>query len=291
MELLTKRIAELPCWHSTPVIQPLRGGMTNHNFHVSDDDKEFVVRLGHDMPEHLVDRGNELIAHKAAHAAGLSPAIRYHEPGVMVMDYIAAPSLCSAQVHEPARLERIVGLLKTAHEKMPAHLQGNAAAFWVFHVNRHYAANLIAGKSAYREQISPLLIVNSELEKAARPFDIVYGHNDLLPGNILDDGNRLWLIDWEYAGFNTPLFDLGGLASNNELTESAERSMLEQYCQEPVAPGLWRRYQAMKCASLLRESLWSMVSELHSALDVDYATYTADNLKRYQVSLEIFRSL
>lgn len=285
-----KRIAALPCWQSTPAIRPLQGGMTNHNFHIRCDDQEFVVRLGQDIPEHLIVRSNEVIAHEAAQAAGVSPALKYHEPGVMVMDYIDAPSLSSEQVRDPARLKRIVALIKTAHDTMPAHLHGQAAAFWVFHVIRHYAATLIAGDSRYQVQLPHLLMVNRKLEQAAGPFDIVYGHNDLLPGNLLDDGNRLWLIDWEYAGFNTPLFDLGGLASNNELEEPAERWILEQYFQEPVASDLWRRYQAMKCASLLRESLWSMVSELHSSLTVDYAQYTRDNLARYESSLETFQS-
>jgi thiamine kinase-like enzyme len=127
------------------------------------------------------------------------------------------------------------------------------------------------------------------LETAAGPFDIVFGHNDLLAANFLDDGERLWLIDWDYAGYNTPLFDLGGLASNNELSEAQEMWLLEAYFEQPVRSELWRRYQAMKCASLLRETLWSMVSELHSTIDFDYAAYTADNLARFERSFDQFQ--
>ncbi|MGO8126869.1 phosphotransferase family protein, partial [Rhizobium ruizarguesonis] len=79
-----------------------------------------------------------------------------------------------------------------------------------------------------------------------------FGHNDLLAANFLDDGKLLWLIDCDYAGFNTPLFDLGGLASNNELSEAAERTMLETYFDRQLTDNLSRRYTAMKCASLLR---------------------------------------
>ena len=120
---------------------------------------------------------------------------------------------------------------------------------------------------------------------------MVFGHNDLLAANLLDDGDRLWLIDWEYAGFNTPLFDLGGLASNNELNESDERWLLEAYFESPVTDELWIRYQAMKTASLLRETLWSMISELHSSIDFDYAQYTRDNLSRYDQSYQEFQTL
>ena len=59
-----------------------------------------------------------------------------------------------------------------------------------------------------------LLALAEELEQAQVALPIVFGHNDLLPANFLDDGNRLWLIDFEYAGFSTAMFDLAGAASN-----------------------------------------------------------------------------
>ena len=106
--------------------------------------------------------------------------------------------------------------------------------------------------------------------------------NDMLAANVLDDGTRLWLIDFDYAGFNTPLFDLAGLASNNELTPKQESQILEQYFEAPATDAVLHRFEAMKSASLLRETLWSMVSELTSTLDVDFAGYTAENLARFR---------
>ena len=135
------------------------------------------------------------------------------------------------------------------------------------------------------------MCIRDRLEQAAGPFDMVFGHNDLLAANLLDDGDRLWLIDWEYAGFNTPLFDLGGVASNNELDEADERWLLDAYFETAVTDDLWKRYQAMKTASLLRETLWSMISELHSSIDFDYAQYTRDNLSRYDQSYQEFQTL
>jgi thiamine kinase-like enzyme len=114
------------------------------------------------------------------------------------------------------------------------------------------------------------------------PVEIVFGHNDLLAGNLIDDGSRLWLVDWEYGGFNSPLFDLGGLASNNELSPALEDRLLELYFAAPATDDLRRRYQAMKCASLLREAMWSMVSEIHLSIEFDYEAYTAENLDRFE---------
>ena len=136
-----------------------------------------------------------------------------------------------------------------------------------------------------------MLKAADELEQRASPFDIIFGHNDLLAANLLDDGNRLWLIDWEYAGFNTPLFDLGGIASNNELTPEQEVNLLELYFDHKISDHLWHRYQAMKTASLLRETMWSMISECHSTLDFDYSAYTDENMARFAKSLDDFRAL
>ena len=118
---------------------------------------------------------------------------------------------------------------------------------------------------------------------------MVFGHNDLLCGNLLDDGDRLWLIDFDYAGFNSPLFDLGGLASNNGLSAEQEEWMLGTYFETPVKDDLRHRFGAMKCASLLRETMWSMVSEITSEIDFDYAAYTAENLARFRAAYAEFR--
>jgi thiamine kinase-like enzyme len=153
----------------------------------------------------------------------------------------------------------------------------------VFHVIRDYAASLRELASPHSGRLAELLDSADALEHAVGPIELVFGHNDLLAGNLIDDGSRLWLIDWDYAGFNSPLFDLGGLASNNEISEAQEAWILERYfgCRDP---DLDRRFAAMKCASLLRETLWSMVSERISKIDFDYETYTATNLARFSSS-------
>jgi thiamine kinase-like enzyme len=284
-------ISALSFWQSAIDIAPLAGGITNRNFIVSGEQGRFVVRLGDDIPVHQILRFNEVAAGTAAHIAGLSPAIRHHQPGVLVMDYIDSRALTAEQVREPQQLGRIIELMQRCHREIPRHLRGASVVFWVFHVLRDYAATLRDGDSRYCDRLPTLLATAEQLEKAAGPFDIVFGHNDLLPANILDDGDRLWLIDWEYAGFNSPLFDLGGLASNNELSEAQERWMLEQYFDSAINDTRWRQYQAMKCASLLRETMWSMVSEIHSALDFDYSVYTAENLGRYEQCLNQFNAL
>ncbi len=277
-----ERIHALGIWQGPIDIAPIAGGLTNRNYLVRDGTLKRVVRLGDDIPIHHINRQNELAASRAAHAAGISPAVIHHVPGVLVLDFIDAAPLSPSDIRKPETLARLIALIHACHHDMARQFRGQAIIFWVFHVIRDYVANLKAANSPYAPLLDNLLDKAERLEEAAGPFEIAFGHNDLLAANFLDDGKRLWLIDWDYAGFNTPLFDLGGLASNNEFSADAERHMLETYFDRPMTEDLGRRYQAMKCASLLRETLWSMISEIHSTIDFDYATYTAENLARFE---------
>ena len=283
------RIQALPLWQGPVTIAPLGGGRTNLNFMVGDDSGRYVVRLGADIPAHHVMRFNELAASRAAHAAGLSPEVVFAQEGLSVLRYIDSKTLAEPDVALPCYLPRIVALMRRCHHDIPAHLRGPVLMFWVFHVIRDYAAWLTEQASPYAPRLPEFLTIAEKLEAAIGPIVPVFGHNDLMAANILDDGTRLWLIDWDYAGYNTALFDLGGLASNNALTEAQELEMLELYYEKPADLALLKRYHAMKCASLLREVMWSMVSEAISGLDIDYAAYTAENLTRFTRAYEAYK--
>ncbi len=283
------RIKALPIWQGEVEMTPLGGGRTNLNFKVVDGVGAFVVRIGQDIPEHHVLRFNELAASRAAHAAGLSPEVLFADEGITVIRYIESKTLAEADVGKPEYLRRIVELMRRCHRDVPQHLRGPALVFWVFHVIRDYAATLETHGSPYRAKLQAYLEIARGLEAGIGPVDLVFGHNDLMAANILDDGQRLWLIDWDYAGFNSPLFDLGGLASNNSLSEAQELDMLEAYYGTPPDGARLHRYHAMKCASLMREVMWSMVSEAISELEIDYVAYTAENIDRFERALADFR--
>lgn len=274
-------IHALPIWNGALDLAPLGGGRTNLNYVASDACGKYVVRLGEDIPAHHVMRFNELAASRAAHAAGLSPEVVFADEGVTVIRHIESKTLAEGDIGKPENLGRIVELMRRCHSDVPTYLRGPALVFWVFHVIRDYAATLRHHASPHEPRLNEYLEIARALEEAIGPIELVFGHNDLMAANILDDGNRLWLIDWDYAGFNSPLFDLGGLASTNLLSPAQEHDMLEIYTGKTPDATFMRRYQAMKCASLLRETMWSMVSEAISDLDIDYAAYTAENITRF----------
>ena len=276
------RAAALPCWSGPVEPEPLEGGITNVNFTVRDRGRGFFVRIGDDIPVHGVLRFNELAAARAAAAAGISPEIVYAEAGVMVLRLIEGKTLGPEDIRQQAMLERIVPLVRRCHLELPRYLRGPVLAFWVFHVVRDYVGTLEQQRTRNAPRLPGLLEAAEALERAVGSIDLRFAHNDLLAANFIDDGDRLWLVDWEYAGFNSPLFDLGGLASNNELSPAQERWLLESYFEAPPDLAGLRSYEAMKCASLLRETLWSMVSEFQSTLDFDYTAYTEENLGRFE---------
>lgn len=289
-ETSEQRISQLDCWQSSVEIEPLSGGMTNLNFKVSDGAEKYVVRLGSDDPIHLISRANEKAVCKAAFEAGLSPELIHSEPGILVVRFIEGQVFQESDVRNDQHVSRITTLLKKFHHTIPQNLQSIPVMFWVFQILRHYQNLLHEGGSLHRDLLTELNKNAVTLEKAVGKVDIVFGHNDLLAANFIDDGEKIWLIDFDYAGFNSPLFDLSNLASNNELSTEQEITMLEAYFGSSMNLKQWRSYYAMKCASLLRETLWSMVSEIHSDLDVDFADYTQKNLTRFEQSFESFQS-
>ena len=285
------RVSNLDFWSSQVEPEPLGGGITNTNFTVEDRGERFVVRLGDDIPIHGVMRFNEIAAARAAHAAGISPEIVYSADGVFIMRFIEGRTFEEQDVREPQNLDRIIHLIQTCHNEIPKHFQGPALVFWPFHVCRNYILTARQGNTRMMDSLQRFVDLNEELEEAVGEVKIVFGHNDLLAANFIDDGERLWLLDWDYAGYNTALFDLANLSSNNELTPDQEDWILETYYQKPTTDLLRRRLAAMKCVSLLRETLWSIVSEIHSTLDFDYVSYTGKNLSRLENAYEAFRQM
>jgi thiamine kinase-like enzyme len=284
------RIAALPCWNGAIEISVLKGGLSNESYVVSDATGRHVVRFGTDYPFHQVLRERELMTARAAHEAGFAPKVEYAEPGIMVSAFLNAKTFSADDV--AAERERVARLLRRFHQEMPRHVSGAGFMFWPFHVVRDYARTLKVGGSRMIPELARYLVLAEELESVQAPLPIVFAHNDLLPSNILDDGERLWLIDFEYAGFSTAMFDLAGTTSNAALTPDQSEAFLVAYFGGVPSPEIRRSLAAMQCASLLREAMWSMTSELYlDAPGADYVGYTAENLTRFQEALDHYNSV
>ena len=272
-DALLDRLARLPCWQGEVSLKPLTGGLTNLSFVVEDRGEKFVVRCGGDIPVHHVFRDRERAASRAAFEAGLSPEVVYVEPGITVLRFIEGRTFGEADLRE--NIARLVPLLKTCHREVGRRLQGPANMFWVFHVIRDYVRVANADEK--------YLALADELEQRQVPLPIVFGHHDLLPGNFLDDGKRLWLIDWEYGAFGTAMFDLANLSSNGAFDAAQDDALFDAYFTGRADAGLRQSFAAMKAASALREALWAMVSDVHlKTPGVDYKAHAQDYLARFE---------
>jgi thiamine kinase-like enzyme len=284
---LETRIKHLPCWRGRISLEPLKGGISNASFLVTDGGQKFVARCGEDIPVHHVFRDRERAVSIAAFRAGLSPELVHAEPGIMVFRYIPGRTYGEADMR--ANIDRIVPLMKKCHAAVGRFLTGPAPFFWVFHVIRDYAQSLRQADARQADELDRFTALANALESAQLAMPIVFGHHDLLPGNFLDDGNRLWLIDWEYGGFGTPLFDLANIAANGSLTEEQEAVLLHSYFGSPPSAALQRAFDAMKVASSLREAMWAMISALHlDAPGADYAAHASEYLRRTDEALVRF---
>jgi thiamine kinase-like enzyme len=286
---LAARVAALPCWRGPVTLEPLRGGLSNTSFIVDAGGSRYVARCGGDIPAHGVSRERERAISIAAHAAGLSPELVYAEPGVMVLRYVTGRTLIESEV--AANLDRVVALLQGCHRTLPRHLRTPISTFWVFDVIRDYVRMLDEVGEHDDAELARYAALAGALEDVQVPLPIVFGHHDLLPGNFLDDGQRLWLIDWEYGGYGTAMFDLANVASNGNFSPADDRRLLERYFDDAPREPVQRAFDAMKIASALREALWAIVSGVHLAIpDVDYEGHAERYFARTEELLHRFES-
>lgn len=278
----------LPLWRGLTSLTVLSGGRSNASFKVTDATGTYVVRVGEDYPFHHVSRQREAIASRAAFEAGLSPELVWTEPGLMVVRYLAARTYDEPDVR--AHAGTCIDLVRRCHRDMGKRISGLGVIFWVFYILRDYAHVLKAGNHRHVPDIARWMAIADELEAVQVPLPIVFGHHDLLPANFMDDGKRLWLIDWEYGAFGTAMFDLANIATNASFDAAAEKDLLTRYFDHAPDGAMLRSFYAMKVASALREAVWGMVSELHLNLpDVDYVAYAAEYLGRFDRAYADYR--
>lgn len=284
-----ERVKGLSLWSGPVDPKPLHGGLSNESFTVEDGGEKYVVRFGQDFPVHHVFRDNEQMASAAAFEAGFAPEMVYAGEGEMVVRFIDGKTYDDGDVR--ANLARVADLTHRFHTEMPKYVTGPGRLFWPFHVVRDYAKTLEAGNSRMMPNVPGYVELAHELEAVQPALPIIYAHNDMLPANFIDDGEKIWLIDFEYGAYSTAMFDLAGIASNALFEPEQDAELLAQYFGTKPDAALIKGHAAMKCASLLREAMWSMVSEIHlDAPGVDYEAYTQENLERLDGVLDAYRS-
>jgi thiamine kinase-like enzyme len=265
------KIRSLPLWSGPIRLQPLEGGITNRNYLVDDAGERFVARIGAELLILGIDRRNEAQCHRAAQALGVAPPLVYCENGVLVSRFIPGRTLNPTSSRESGIAPRLGQVLRQLHEGWDG-LIGELLFFCPFQSSRTYVATSRRLGALLPPDIDAMLETARRLSRTIAPYTPTLCHNDLLPANILDDGERIWIVDWEYAGMGNPLFDLAGVSANCGYSEEQEIALLESYRGELRQRDLYE-LRVLKVASLLRDALWGVVQTAVSDLDFDYHEY------------------
>jgi thiamine kinase-like enzyme len=260
-------------------VRPLKGGLTNRNYCIDCGSDRFVLRITGENSGLLgIDRRAELACAQAAQAAGIGPEVVafFPEHGAMVTRFVIGRVLVVEAVQTPAILRRVVASLRRYHESAKG-----AGRFSAFETVRRYYAEARKRKVSFPRNVVLARETLGRIEDAAGvPEYVCPCHNDLLPGNLVDDRRRVWILDWEYGGAGDLFFDLGNLAANN-LFNREQETMLLQYYFGKTRPADLRRLRLMRLASDMREAMWGFMQMGVSKLDFDYRTYARRHLQRF----------
>jgi thiamine kinase-like enzyme len=261
----------------------LSGGITNRNYRVDAEGlaERFVIRLGGNDTHLLgISREVEHAATVAAAGVGIgAEVVAFLRPeGILVTRFIAGTPLTDLDVHVPGVIERVADSARRFHDG-PA-IPGLFIPLRVVEAYRALAIErgveipaAYARAQAVARRIELALVVN--------PHELRPCHNDYLPGNLLDDGTRMRIVDWEYAGMGDPFFDLGNFSINNGLSRDEDLAFLGAYDGVAVPrPDRLARLVLYRVVSDFREAMWGVLQQGISTLDVDFRAYAAEHFER-----------
>jgi thiamine kinase-like enzyme len=265
--------------------KPLEGGITNRNYSVTLGGKAYVVRLpGKDTNLLGIDREGERQANERAAELGLAPpvAAMLTEPPCLVTEFIEGTEMSEEDLRDPGNLSVIAPLLRRMHDS-GAELPTD---FDSFRVVEDYAETAGDGGTEVPAAYQDASKYAREIEAALSgpEHDPVPCHNDLLAANFLRDSERIWIVDWEYAGMGDRYFDLGNFSVNNKFDEQGRASLLEAYFGEPPTERRLATLSLMMFMSDFREAMWGVVQSAVSELDVDFDDYAAKHFARLRES-------
>ena len=259
----------------------LSGGITNRNFLVeaAGTSDRWVIRLaGNDTYLLGISREVEHAATVAAAGVGVGPEVTafIRPEGYLVTRFIVGSPVSDEAVHRPETLRRVADSLRRIHDG-PA-IPG---LFIPLRIAEAYRGLAEARGVPIPPEYEVAAAVGRRIELACltAPLPMRPCHNDLLNANFIDDGVRIRIVDWEYAGMGDPFFDLGNFSINHELTPDEDALLLEAYDGE-VRPERLARLTLMRVVSDMREAMWGVLQQGVSSLDVDFVAYADEHFAR-----------
>lgn len=254
------------------------GGLTNLVYRAQD----VVLRMPGKGTEEYINRADEKVAAEEAARAGVSPDVLYasSESGVMVTRFIDGSTTMSPDAFRRtpgacARAGKVFRALHTSGAKFPAR-------FDLFGMIEEYLAILstkdVALPEGYHGVVKEAAGIRPLLESAAP--EPVACHCDPLCENFLDTGSRMWIVDWEYAGMNDPMWDLGDLSVEGGFDAAQDSELLEAYFGGPPSPGDHGRMVVYKAMCDLLWTLWGLIQLANENPAEDFRAYADERFAR-----------
>ena len=268
-------------------LELLTGGLTNRNYRVSlASGEQFVARFAGAKSSLLaIDRDAEYRNSVSAAQAGVGPEVVEYAPkqGVLLVKWINGRTFGDADLDNAAQLQRVAQLCRELHAG-PRFV----GAFDMFDIQRRYLR--IVRESGFRLpdgylSFEPALRRIEDVLRASAT-DTVPCHNDLLAANILDDGTRLWFIDYEYAGNNDPCFELGNIWSEAALDPDRLEHLVASYFGTP-SPAITARARLFGLAAKYGWTLWASIQAAVSEVDFDFWQW---GIEKYARACKEFRN-
>ena len=265
-------------------IEELPGGLTNRNYKVTTPGGAFVARIASGGTELLaIDRECEYSNSVTAAAAGAGPAVIEYRPEdhLLVLRYIDGRTLGPADVADPDMIPRIAQACRLLHQ---GGRFGND--FDMFDIQRQYLA--VARSRGFRipdgydDLLGPFTAASKAL--AARVTATVPCHNDLLAANFIDDGDRIWLIDYELSGNNDPCFELGNIAAEAHLSDDALAGLVTAYYGRARRSKI-ARAKVLGLAGMYGWTLWGAIQHATSPLEYDFWSWAMERFEGARAGL------
>jgi thiamine kinase-like enzyme len=266
-------------------VTELTGGLTNVNLKLTGKSRALVVRIAQPGSDLLaINRDHEHANSLAAAAAGVgAPVVEYlPDVGVLVVEFLEGRTFVEDDLRSGEHLTRVAEACRALHTG-PRFVND----FDMFAIQRRYRA--IVGERKFRlpyryDEFEPH-VERIRRAMAAHDPGTVPCNNDLLAGNFIDDGTKLWLIDYEYAGNNDAYFELGNIWSESGLTVEQLDELVGAY-DGRLLPERVARARLWGLMSKYGWTLWASIQDAESTFDFDFWAWGMEKYERAVAEFE-----
>jgi len=254
------------------------GGLTNKVYRVGDH----VLRIPGQGTEEYINRENEAVSARVAAEAGVSPAVIHADPKTGVMVTVLVPDAVTmspdgfrSRKGSPARAGQVFRKLHTSGGTFPFRFELFAMIDDYLKVLATKEVDLPDG---YHDVVREADAVRAALARAPAP--LVPCHCDPLCENFIDDGTRMWVVDWEYSGMNDPMWDLGDLSVEGGFDDAQDLEMLVAYFGGAPSASDHGRMVIYKAMCDLLWTLWGLIQHANKNPADDFAAYALNRFNR-----------